>query len=628
MSRVIAAAALCAALLIPAQSLAQHDIPDAEEATAPLGEETSARADSPSHDGDEAGAPDHADPAIEVVAASDAHDELTDEEGAAPVPFTRPGADCSTPRKAAITFLVALPEGGIVDEASAVACFDWAGAGVPEARRLELSRQLKSILDIGGYFIDVDAIPDTPEVADVLSVPLIGRLPAVNLVATERGWVFSHDTIRAIPDLYASVVHVDVQEFVDGLPPWMQVNIALADVAVWQLVGLLLALLLGLLVRALVAGLVASQGRRILDHWGLVTDADIMSKAAHPVGTLLMVVALWSLLPLLRFGVRFNQAGMLLLRMVAALAAVMLLYRLVDLGSDIFARRAEKTETKLDDQLVPLVRKTLKVFVTAVGIIFVLQNMDVDVSSLLAGASLGGLAFTLAARDTVANLFGSISIFADNPFQIGDWVVINGSEGVVTEVGMRSTRIRTFYNSIITIPNSVVANAVVDNYSQRDYRRCMVNLELTYDSSPEQVNAFVEGIRAILSNNPRVRKDAYEVHFRNFGESGLEILLYFFFKTDTWTDELVQRQNVFLEIMRLAEELGVSFAFPTRTLHIESSATPRSVSPHQAPADGALKDAVEGFAPGGGLGRPLGPELTHGFFPTTMRGSEADGEGE
>ncbi|MEZ4248966.1 MAG: mechanosensitive ion channel family protein [Polyangiales bacterium] len=310
-----------------------------------------------------------------------------------------------------------------------------------------------------------------------------------------------------------------------------------------------------------------------------------------------------------------NQIGGIALRVMATTATVLLLYRLVDFAADLFAKRAERTESKFDDQIVPLVRKTSKVFVAVVGVIFVLQNLDVDVGSLLAGVSLGGLAFTLAAKDTVANLFGSVSIFADQPFQIGDWVVIDGHEGVIEEVGMRSTRIRTFYDSLITIPNSKVADAAIDNYGRRRFRRQTFEVGITYDSSVEQVEAFVEGIRAILKANPAVRKDAYEVHFRHFGASALQVFVYFFFQVGSWSDELRQRHNVLLEIMRLAKRVGVDFAFPTQTLHLETLATARTIEPRRAPDLAALTAAVAGHGPGGAHAVVDTPLLTDGFFP-------------
>jgi MscS family membrane protein len=253
--------------------------------------------------------------------------------------------------------------------------------------------------------------------------------------------------------------------------------------------------------------------------------------------------------------------------------------------------------------------------------------MDVDVGSLLAGASLGGLAFTLAARDTVANLFGSVSIFTDKPFQIGDWVVVSGYEGIVEEVGMRSTRIRTFYNSLVTMPNHIIANTTVDNYGARQYKRCFATLGVTYDTSPEQLQGMCEGIRAILAANPRVRKDFYEVHFSGFGSHALEIMVYFFFETDSWSDELHQRHNVFMEIVRLAKDLNVSFAFPTQSLHVESMAEPTAKRTGERPTEEALAAVVQGYGPRGERARPGGPRLTHGFLPGTVGRAGSEGEG-
>jgi MscS family membrane protein len=352
------------------------------------------------------------------------------------------------------------------------------------------------------------------------------------------------------------------------LPPFMTEPAAFG-VAPWQVLGLLIVLLLGVLVRVTASKLLTNRVASVLARRGDRADTDKLVSVAQPIGTILLCLVVWNLLPSLAFGVRVHQVFAVALRLVATSAAVLVVYRMVDLVSDIFQRRAAKTDTKLDDQLIPLIRKCLKVFVACVGFIFVLQNLDVDVGSLLAGASLGGLAFTLAARDTVANLFGSISIFADSPFQVGDYVAIDGKEGIVIEVGMRSTRIRTFYESVLAIPNSVIANAVVDNYSLRRIRRQWSTLRVTYDTPPEKLEAFVDGIRAVLRETPSVTEDGNEVHFKEFGQSAFELILYFFLKVDSWSAELTERQAIYLKILGLAHELDVSFALPAQTVHLE-----------------------------------------------------------
>lgn len=517
---------------------------------------------------------------------------------------------CATPRAAASTFLDNL-QAGEEDPSASIRCFDWTGTELEGRERL--ARRLKAVLDQRGLYIDMDTLPATADLEDDDDgrVELSRRLPEVYLVKAEDGdWQISSESVGQIEALYADTFSFDVEAIVESFPAWMRAPI-LPGISIWQILGVFFAILLGLFVRFLVVRVVVGQGVRLFARLNQNTGKESLRRVGMPVGTLALAAVLWWVFPLLRFSVRVNQVLGIGIRVMSAASVVLIAYRLVDLGADLFARRAEDTETKLDDQLVPLIRKALKVFVAAIGIIFVLQNLDVDVASLIAGASLGGLAFTLAAKDTVANLFGSISIFADQPFQVGDWVDIEGKEGVVEEVGMRSTRIRTFYESVISIPNSVVANAAVDNYGQRRFRRCNITLGITYDATPDQIQAFVEGVRAILKANADVRQDAYEVHFRDFGASALEVLAYFFFDVDSWTAELKARQNVFLEILRLAGALGVEFAYPTQTLHIEKG----DAKDKSAPTRKELAKIAGAFGPKGERSTADSGDITNGFWP-------------
>jgi MscS family membrane protein len=206
-----------------------------------------------------------------------------------------------------------------------------------------------------------------------------------------------------------------------------------------------------------------------------------------------------------------------------------------------------------------------------VGVLFVAQNLNVNVTSLVAGLGIGGLAFALAAKDTVENLFGSFTVLMDRPFQIGDWVVIGELEGTVEELGLRSTRIRTFYNSVITVPNSRLVHTAVDNLGARRYRRVKCMISVQYDTPPERLDAFCEGIRELIRRHPYTRKDYYLVYFNEFADSSLNILLYAFHETPDWPTELRERHRLFTDVVRLAQRLGIEFAFPTRTLHLSSA---------------------------------------------------------
>ncbi len=540
-------------------------------------------------------------------------------------------ADCSTPRRALSTFLGNLQPDETHPQ-QAARCFDWGAVGVGEqARQQDIARRLKAVLDARGLYVAMEDIPDVEEPEGDRVQPFANQLPAFYLVRRGSQWVISAESIRHVQSWHEETFAVDIDSYLEDGPAWLRARVF--GVAYWQLLALALLIAVLFAVRGLITLIAVNQGTRLLTRLVKRLDGDLLVRAAKPIGTVIVVLlAMWAV-PLLRFSVDVNRVILFGLQVAAAVTSVVVVYRFIDVASDIFSKRAEATDTKLDDQLVPLIRKSLKVVTVVIGIIFVLQNMEVDVASLIAGASLGGLAFTLAARDTVANLFGSLSIFADQPFQIGDWVVMQGVEGVVEEVGMRSTRVRTFYSSLVSIPNSKVADGVIDNYGLRTARRCFLKLGLQYDTSPEQIEAFCDGVRAILANNPAVKKDAYHVYFSGFADSALEVMLYFFFEVDTWVEELRNRHLVFLEILRLASELGCEFAFPTRTVHMTTQAEARPIADPARPELDALGATVLAFGPGGALARPEGPQVSHGFYPgfegsPSAAGAKTDAPGD
>ena len=531
---------------------------------------------------------------------------------------------CATPRSA-VQVLLDWQQPDHTDRDKAAACLELPAGTAPKVARTR-ARQIKDVLDGRGLFVKVSQIPDTPGYtakdgrARVVLFPR--RLPEFYLRKVGGRWLWSAETVAAAPKLHRKVFALDLRSLQDHLPGWARGEVM--GLQAWQLLGILIVLLLGLVVRLLVMLLVASQARRLMGRLGAKWGEEILARVDTPLGTLAAAGTIAVLLPGLHLPVRLVEVALLALRVVAAFSVVWVAYRLVDVVTGWLDHKAAITETKLDDQLVPLVRTALKIFIVALGVVFVLQNLDVDVGSLLAGLGLGGLAFALAARDTVANLFGAVTIFLDRPFQIGDWVVVSGVEGIVEKVGFRSTRLRTFYNSLVAVPNHVVAGASVDNYGKREYRRTVVTLSVTYSTTPEQMQAFVEGIRAIVQANPYTRKDYYEVHFSGFGESGLSVMVYFFFKVPSWSDELREKHHVFLEILRLAHDLGVRFAFPTRTLEVERLA---EAAPAPAPSvPGDLAAVVEGYGPGGGRSRPGGPKLTSGYFAATEPAGSTRGE--
>ena len=193
---------------------------------------------------------------------------------------------------------------------------------------------------------------------------------------------------------------------------------------------------------------------------------------------------------------------------------------------------------------------------------------QLDVTALIGGLGIGGAALAFASQDTLSNLFGSLTVLADRPFEIGDWIVSDGVEGTVENVGMRSTRVRTFYNSVVVLPNSRLTTAIVDNMGKREFRRFTTKVGVQYDTTPEQLDAFCEAIREVIRRHPYTRKDYFQVYVNDLSASSIDILLYMFFECNDWPTELRERHRLLTDIMRVAQILGIQFAFPTQTLHL------------------------------------------------------------
>jgi len=245
--------------------------------------------------------------------------------------------------------------------------------------------------------------------------------------------------------------------------------------------------------------------------------------------------------------------------------ALYFVFKLIDILAYYLHREARKSEST---QLVPLVIRSLRILVVTMGILFILENFGYDITSLLAGLGLGGLAFALAAQDTVSNIFGSITVFSDKSFQLGDWISIGDIEGTVEDIGFRSTRIRRFDQALVTVPNSQFIKGGVVNYSARKKRRNEFYLGVTYGTSVGKIKGVIEGIKKIIEEDDRFDHSFYMVKFTDFGAYSLNIYIYCFTRTTEWEDFLTVREDFNLKIMQLLEELGVEIAFPSQTLYL------------------------------------------------------------
>lgn len=470
-----------------------------------------------------------------------------------------------------------------------------------EGEKLErLAIQLKQIYDGKGIFIDTSLISEDPNYLDSASgkhrFEISNKLPSIYLVRRKGNWVYSESSTELIQELHAEVYPMGLARLMNAIPD--SFHSEFLGLEVGQYVGILFIIFFSLIIQRLFTFVFR---RVIYTFLKKVSPAyvasKLLTKVAGPLSWFFVLMVAVQLVPGLLLPIGISRYVILILNLLKPLIGTLIFYHLVSLLAQFFENQAKKTSGTLDDQLVPLISKLMKGIVVVFGVAYMLFALDVDIRPYLLGVSFGGLALALAAQDTVKNLFGSAMIFLDRPFQIGDWVNFEGMDGTVESVGFRSTRLRTFHDSLISVPNGKFADGVVDNYGLRVYRRYSTKLTITYDTPPELVEGFIEGLRELVRNHPNTRKDYFEIHLNDLGATSLEIIFYIFFDTKNWSGELVARHEILMAVLRLAKALGIRFAFPTQTIHIEEVPGLSSLGPAndlgKADIDTSMMDFIE-----------------------------------
>jgi MscS family membrane protein len=353
-----------------------------------------------------------------------------------------------------------------------------------------------------------------------------------------------------------------------NLPGWAKTRVA--GVTAWQWLGFIAALLV---VALLILGL------HRLAYRLRATESDVSGPSWPALASpLLILLTAAFIIPLLSTILRISGELLVVTLFVQTavlfLTAAWLSFVAGGMIGEAIAASEHLSRRRLDSQLVRLGTRFLGI---AIAIGFLIQGaneLGFPAYSVLAGLGVGGLAVALAARDSVANLLGSMLIMLEKPFRVGDMIRVSGSEGTVEDVGFRSTRIRTPDNSLISIPNNAVVNATIENLAARVMRRQRFFIQVTYATPREKLEEFAARIEQILVEHPITNKRDIRVRFNEFGDSSLNILVYFYLEVSDARTELKEREDILLRIMEAAQKLGIEFAFPTRTLQIAAAAPP------------------------------------------------------
>ncbi|MCD4707400.1 MAG: mechanosensitive ion channel family protein [Candidatus Sabulitectum sp.] len=342
------------------------------------------------------------------------------------------------------------------------------------------------------------------------------------------------------------------------------VDYAPGTIPVGRIGVFIIGILLSLMLRKIVSSLLKKPRKKIENFFTILLDG-----LAGSMAFLVVFTGFYFSLLALNIHGTVNLVALNIIQILLTFTVIRILFVVIDDVALQMGSLAGETESQLDDQLIPVLRKLTKFALAAIGIVFFMQLKNYPVSGIIAGLGIGGLAFAFAAQDSIAGIFASIALFLDRPFMVGDFVQVGGVSGTIEEVGLRSTRIRTVAKTLVTIPNKEIVDSTIDNLSKRPMRRCAITIGVTYDATAEKMQQLVSSLRRMLEEDDMAEHNGANVHFSTFGDSSLNVEMLFFIRTTEYSKFLQSRQDLNLKIMRIVEELGLDFAFPSTTVYLE-----------------------------------------------------------
>ena len=468
-------------------------------------------------------------------------------------------------------------------------------------KNIQNAIKLKQIFDGNGLYVRLNQLPQEANYVDSISrkpyyTPFPRDLPDVYLEKIDDKWYYSAETIRQIPRLHRKTYPFGTDRLLNLLPRLGQQRFM--GLALWQYLGIVILLFVIWLFHKILTGILLPIIRRFIQsrfHSDRVDKKKIL-KVARALSLFLVSLLARILVPVLQLPIASAEFTIISINIISTVILVVLAVRILRVIMDYALHYAQGTEHKMDEQLIPILNRILMILFVLAGLIHILRLLDVNVTALIAGVSIGGLALALAAQDTVKNLIGSAMIFFDRPFQIGDYLVGNGFEGTVMEVGFRTTRIRTLDTSIVSVPNGTIANMVVKNMGMRVFRVFSTTIGVTYDTPPQLIEEFIRGLKIIINNHPLARQEDYYVHLQSMEASSLNILFRVYLEVGTYAEELKAKEALLLGILRLAEAIGVRFAFPSSSIYVESLPEQKSAAPVYPVNKDQIQNALDQFA--------------------------------
>jgi MscS family membrane protein len=364
-------------------------------------------------------------------------------------------------------------------------------------------------------------------------------------------------TTRA-PDLLEHIVDVVLQWF----------HVKTGENTTTHMVICCLFLAAAILLRRLVTTIIFNLLKRLAAKTETTLDDKLFPALEAPVATFVMVTGIFAALKVLKLSETVDRSigygSTVAFSLVIFWGLLCAFNAILDHASEMAKERQMGVAA-----FMPWIKKTLVALFVVIGVLITIQSLGYNVSTILSGLGIGGLAFALAAQDTIANLFGSLVVAIDQPFKVGETVKIGANTGTVEEIGLRSTKIRLVDKSLVVIPNKLVSSEAITNLSRFTQRRIEQVIGINYDATPEQLRFIVEDIRQCILAEAAVDTNSVMVFFRDLSASSLDLWIVYVAQGPDFQQSLALKQRVNLEIMRLVAARGLTFAFPSSVMHLD-----------------------------------------------------------
>lgn len=380
-------------------------------------------------------------------------------------------------------------------------------------------------------------------------------------------------------------LHIRLDDFFQIYLPFLEIKFL--GINLWKYLLMILLALSTYIIRPVVSFISFPLINFVMSKFNVISNYDTKQRFILPLQIIVIAYIWLQGIVIITANPRLMVVTIIALNIILCITVTLIIYRFIDSSCSVASDRFSTSFHILTN----VFSKLLKIVVLIAAGLYICYVLNIDTTNFLAALGIGGFAFALAGKDTIENFFGSIMIIADRPFKNGDYIIIDGIEGCIEQVGVRSTTIRTLNDSVITVPNRKFISSSVENFEMRKWRRYKTSFGILYQTDVEKIIMFTRGLDELIRLHPDSNNDKTQVFFDNFGDSALEIYVSIFFRNRGRLEELKARESINLQTMRLAKELGIEFAYPTQTLFINKQSEDDSAANEICDINSALEVA-------------------------------------